>query len=141
MPPPYTLGSEHLRTVEEIVYLGVTNQSNLKFSSHVSSRISKAKQILGITKRTLFNALQNEKLLAYTSLCRPVEYAAPVWDPQNRELVYKLEMLQKQAVRFNTKVKGRESVTEARKILNLTPLEERRKTLRMSLLMQIRSKE
>ena len=72
-------------------------------------------------KRTLYNAPEKAKFLAYTSLCRPIlEYAATVWDPQQKNLVHDIEMVQNSAVRFICNLKGRESVSEATENLNLT---------------------
>jgi len=140
--PVYYLGEERLTVVDDILYLGVTIQSDLEFSKHVTQKSKKAKQILGTIKRTLFNAPERAKLLAYASLCRPIiEYGAPVWDPRQRNLVDKLEMVQRQAVRFIMNVKGRDSVTEARNEIGLKTLEDRRKDIRMSLLMRILAKE
>jgi len=141
-PPSYHLGATPLDCVEETTYLGVTLQSNLKFSSHITKKITKAKQVLGMLKRGLFDAPQPAKLLAYTALCRPIiEYAAVVWDPSKKEHIYNIEMVQNDAIRFICGIKGRASITEARDKVGLQTLELRRKDLRFRLLMKILNNE
>ena len=82
---------------------------------------------------------KKSKLLAYyTSLCRPImEYADTLWDPTDKRTVDFLEKIQSKAVRFIRNPKGRESVTEAKALLGLVPLVDRRKNHRVSLLMRI----
>ena len=48
----YTLDDSPLQITEETKYLGVVNQSDLKFTNHIYVQISKAKQQLGIIKST-----------------------------------------------------------------------------------------
>ena len=44
-------------------------------------------------KRALYDAPKDAKLLAYTSLCRPlIEYASALWDPVLSYLVYDLDI-------------------------------------------------
>ena len=63
-------------------YLSVVLQSNLKFDQHKALKKDKASKTLGAIKHILKQALQEGRLLAYTSLCRPIpEYADTVWDP------------------------------------------------------------
>lgn len=131
-----------LAHVQEIKYLGITIQSDLKFDNHIHEKIKKASKVLGCIKSTLYDAPQKAKLLAYTSLCRPIlEYADTVWDPANKLNSYNIDMVQNRAVRFIKNLKGRESVTDARLKLGLPSLQDRRKTHRLSLLMRILSDE
>jgi len=129
-----------LSIVEKTKYLGVTLQSNLKFDRHIYSVILKAIKKLGMNKRTLHNAPQGAKLLAYTSLCRPhVEYAATVWDSPLGYLSEDIEMVQNKAIRFISSLRGRVSISEERANLKLKTLAERRKKSRHSLLIQLLS--
>ena len=58
-----------------------TLQSNLTFNLHIAETSLRSKKILGRIKHPMHNALQDAKLLVYTSLCRPIlEYADVVWD-------------------------------------------------------------
>ena len=136
--PSYRLGTTNVLWVEETRYLGVTLQQNLKFDKHISEKVDKASGILGTIKHTIRTAPEKSKLLAYTSLCRPImEYADTLWDPTDKRCVDSLEKIQSKAVRFIRNLKGRESVTEAKTLLGLVPLADRRKNHRVSLLMRI----
>ena len=139
----YNIGRSPLCCVTDAVYLGVTLQSDLKFTAHINNKISKANKILGIIKRTLYGAPPKAKLMAYTALCRPViEYASVLWDPHIQRDVYNIEMVQHRAVRFISGLKGQtDSVTEEMNKLGLKPLANRRKSQRVSLLMRILTNE
>ena len=54
----YTLNTTPLNTVQQSKYLGVILQSDLKFSSHIQLKVSKAKQQLGMIKQVLHGAPQ-----------------------------------------------------------------------------------
>ena len=56
-----------------------------------------------------------------------MEYADTLWDPTDKRSVDSLEKIQSKAVRFIRNFKGRESVTEAKTLLGLVPLADRRK--------------
>ena len=142
-PASYSLGHEQLTTVSSTKYLGVTIQSDMKFTEHIEAKTTKAKQVLGMIKRTLHKAPEKAKLLAYTSLCRPIlEYASSVWDPHQRKYIEKNESIQNNAIRFISDLQGRESITEARELLlHLQTLEQRRQLSRSSLLTRILSND
>ena len=82
-------------------YLGVIMQSNLTFDQHMALKKNIASKTLGAVKHILKQAPQKIRLLAYTSLCRPIlEYADTVWDPTLAKEIESLEMLQHRTVRF-----------------------------------------
>ena len=87
----------------------------------------------------MYDAPKEAKLLAYTSLCRPIlEYADVVWDPSAKSKIQDIELVQNSAVRFISSLKGRtDSVSEARNQLQLQALEERRKNHRLCFSMRI----
>jgi len=74
----------------------------------------------------MFDAPKEAKLLAYTSLCRPIlDYADVVWDPATRSEVHDVELIQNSAILFISHLEGRtSSVSETRNELGL---EDRRK--------------
>lgn len=140
--PSYKLGSTPVQWTEETKYLGVTMQSNLKFDKHIVLKSQKASRVLGAIKFALHDAPKNGKLLAYTSLCRPLlEYADTLWDPYLKTTIHDIEMVQNRAVRFISGLKGRESVSDARCELGLLPLQARRKNHRLTLLTRILQSE
>ena len=129
-------------TVKETTYLGVTMQSDLKFSKHITTKVNTANKVLGCMKFALHDASVKARLLAYTSLCRPVlEYADTLWDPADNSTIEDIEVTQSKAVRFIKNIKERRGITEARSQLQLQPLKDRRKNHRLSLLMRILSDE
>jgi len=89
----------------------------------------------------MYDAPKDAKLLAYTSLCRPIlDYADVVWDPAVRSKVHDIELIQNSAVQFISDMKGHaDSVSEARDELGLQSLVDRRKNHRLCLLTRIRS--
>jgi hypothetical protein len=135
----YTLGDSSLDWVDCIKYLGIIIQSDLKFSAHITEKCSKANKILGGIKHIMYGAPREAKMLAYSSLCRPIlEYADAVWDPHTKLAIHKVEMIQNKAIRFIKNLKGRdESVSTARDDLDLLSLEKRRRNHRLSLLLRI----
>ena len=80
------------------------------------------------------------KLLAYTSLCRPIlEYADVVWDPSPRSKIYDIELVQNS---FISNLKGRtDSVFRAKNQLQLQCLENRRRNHRVCFLTGILQNE
>ena len=138
--PNYSLGGSKLKCVDDTKYLGITLQSNLKFDKHITKKINDTTKVLGCIKYTLYEAPERGKLLAYTSLCRPVlEYGDTLWDPPDNKTSDIIELVQNRAIRFIKNMKGRHGVTEARDQLELKSLKDRRKSHRLSLLMRILS--
>ena len=90
-----------------------------------------ASRILGLIKHTIRTAPEKSKLLAYTSLCRPIMESADIlWDHTDKWSVDSLEKIQSKqskAVRFIRHFKGRKSVTEAKAPFGLIPLADWRK--------------
>ena len=66
MPPSYKIGEHPLNYVDEIKYLGVVMQSNLKFDKNRSSKVNSAKKVPECIKYALKDAHQPAKLLAYS---------------------------------------------------------------------------
>jgi len=80
--PTYKLGQASIPWVDSTKYLGATLQQDPNFDQHLSQKIDKATKILGAMKYMLNSAPIPRKLLAYTSLCRPIqEYADTLLGP------------------------------------------------------------
>ena len=70
---------------------------------------------------------------------RPIiEYASPVWDTNNKNVIQKVESVQRKAVRFiMNDYKRDSSVSKMIKELNLDPIELRRKVKKLKLMHSI----
>ena len=67
-----------------------------------------------------------------------MEYATQVWDPHQKSLIYKIEMIQRRAARWVfSNYDFHSSASSMFKDLNWSTLEERRKASRLSLLSRI----
>ena len=114
----------------------------LKFDKHISAKINSANRVLGSIKHSIREAPAASKLLAYTSLCRPIlEYADCLWDPADKSSSEAIEQVQKQAVRFVKNIRGRHGVADALSKLELSTLKDRRLNHRIALLLRILSNE
>lgn len=99
--PFYHLNNIPLDSVNSYKYLGVHITSNLTWSLHIEYIIGKANSTLGYLRHNFSNAPSSLKLLLYQSLVHPkLEYAAAVWDPHNENLIFSLELVQNNSVRF-----------------------------------------
>ena len=50
-----------------------------------------AKQQLGMIKKVFYWATTNAKLLAYKTICLPLEYAAAAWGPSSQKYISGIE--------------------------------------------------
>ncbi|XP_067932804.1 uncharacterized protein [Watersipora subatra] len=134
----YNLGNLPLVWTEDTKYLGVIIQSDLKFDQHIKSKCSKSRKILGGIKHLMYSTPKEAKLLAYTSLCRPIlEYADAVWATTNKNTIQCIELVQNDAIRFISNMRERgKSVSEARNQLGIKSLKDRRKSHRLCLLIR-----
>ncbi len=124
------------------MYLGVTITNNLSWSTHtcINNITSNANRSLGFIRRNLYSCSKPIKQTAYTSLVRPLlEYSNSVWDPHQKELIQKLEMIQKRAARFTTNTYDKTtSITQLVKDLNWDTLQHRRTANRLTILHKAR---
>jgi hypothetical protein len=90
-------------------------------------------------RHTLYDAGPKLRKLAYFSLCRSgLEYGAEAWDPSQKSLSQKIEILQNKAIRFIYGLKGRGvSISAILEGNNIQTMEARRKEQRRSLLSKI----
>ena len=95
--------------------------------------------MLNLIKRNLGKCTNKVKSKAYTSLVCPIlEYATQVWDPYQKSLIYKIEMIQRRTARWVfSNYDFHSSVSSMLKDLNWSTLEERRKASRLTLLSRI----
>ena len=124
----YILHNHILEPVSSAKYLGVTLQSDLKWTKHTNNIISNANKSLGFLKRNLKTSNTNIKSQAYLSLVRPkLEYACSVWDPHTADQRNKIEMVQRRAARYAcNQYHNTSSVTDMIDNLNWPTLQQRR---------------
>ena len=135
----YSLCNHVLSEVDTAKYLGINLSSELSWSPHVSSVVSKANSTLGFLGRNLRKCPSKLKETAYLSLVRStLEYAATLWDPYYVRDIDSLEQVQRRAARFTTgDYHTTSSVTAMLAELGWKRLEDRRKDLRLALLYKI----
>ena len=127
----YTMKGEPLEIVDHHPYLGVELSNNLKYNLHVDNICKKASSVLGFLKRNLRHCPPKVKERAYQSLVRPkLEYATPIWIPQQKTQQKQVEQVQRKAARFvNNKPYNPErpdSVTSMIQEMKWNTLEQRR---------------
>jgi hypothetical protein len=135
----YTLSGHILKEVVDAQYLGVTIDSGLDWSKHITTMVSKANGKLAFLRRNLKGCPIKLKEIAYFSLIRAqLEYSSTVWDPHQKGNIAKIEMVQRRAARF---VKGnykfQESVTQMLQELKWCTLSSRRQNMRLSMFYKI----
>ena len=97
-PPIWRAGGRLANTL-----LGINLSSELSWSPHVSSVVSKANSTLGFLRRNLRKCPSKLKETAYLSLVRStLEYAATIWDAYYVRDIDSLEQVQRRAARFTT---------------------------------------
>ena len=137
----YRLGGTILKNVEQNSYIGIEISADLKWSTHMTGLGTKAGSTRGFLRRNLRNCAQECRRLAYIALVRStLEYGAVVWDPYLKQDTENLQRIQRQAAGFITRdYRSREPGCIGRILdfLDLPPLEERRRQLRLSMLYNI----
>lgn len=99
----YTLKAD-LKPMEETIAekdVGVTIDNKLSFDKHITEKVSKAKSIIGVIRRTFeYLDLKTFRML-YVSLVRPhLEYANPVWNPYLKKHIDMIENIQRRATKL-----------------------------------------
>ena len=135
----YFFCGSKLEQVDSASYLGITVNSKLKWSEHISSISSKASRSLELIKRNLWNCPKKVRETAYTSIVRPkLEYASASWDPHYKKDVSTLERVQRKAARFCLQNFSKTaSVTDMLSDLKWDTLETRRKKNRLTLMYKL----
>ena len=135
----YFFCGSKLEQVDSASYLGITVNSKLKWSEHISSISSKASRSLGLIKRNLWNCPRKVRETAYTSIVRPkLEYASASWDPHYKKDISTLERVQRKAARFCLQNFSKTaSVTDMLSDLKWDTLETRRKKNRLTLMYKL----
>ena len=112
-------------------YLGVIIDKNLNWNEHTVKIVNKANCVLGFLRRNLKQCSPHIKVLCYKSLVRPVlDYANVIWFLYHQQNIYKLEIIQKRAVRLvSNNCERLASVTEMLKDIGWPTINQRRDNL------------
>ena len=121
-----TNGTISIEKVKREKDLGVIFDSKLTFTEHISTKVSKANQIVGLIFRT-FTFMDREMFInLFKSLVRPhLEYATTIWAPIYKKDAIQIENVQRRATRLVSDLKNL-SYTERLKTLGLQSLIYRR---------------
>jgi len=99
LPPAGTgfqLAGINLPITSEVLDLGVTFNSKLNFSDHISSIIGKAKQKLFLVKKIFVSKNPNILIMAFKTYVIPLlEHCSQVWNPHTVTDIRRLESVQR----------------------------------------------
>ncbi|XP_072176986.1 uncharacterized protein [Diadema setosum] len=127
----YHLNNAPLKSVDSGKYLGATIDSDSKWPQHINNTVNKANNVLTFLRRNLRIKSSDVKATAYKTLVRPI-VESTVWDPSSRNLIHKVEMVQRRAARFTlNRYHNTSSVTKMLQVLDWTTLEQRRENDRL----------
>ena len=115
-----------LQNVDSMKDLGVIIDCELNFELHISEKVTKAYQTLGILRQNFSDADKFTFLLLYKTMVRShLEYASSVWNPYKATQIMNLEKVQKRATKLIKSCKHM-SYKERLNYLNLPTLKFRR---------------
>ena len=97
----YKMDKSKLKNVDQEKYLGVIINKRLSWLPHanmISYHVNLKSQCL---QRNLRTCNRDIKLQCYKTYVRPIiEYASPVWDNNNKNVIQKVQSVQRKAARF-----------------------------------------
>jgi hypothetical protein len=95
------VGFVELEHVDVMLDLGVMVDTELSYKQHITSKINKAYQMIGILNRNFKHLSKSSFMLLYKCLIRStLEYANTVWNPYRISLIEDLEKVQKRATKL-----------------------------------------
>ena len=84
-------------------YLGLNIHKSLSWDSHIDTITKKANSTLAFLGRNVSRCPTIIKAQCYTTLVRPtLEYASSIWSPSKKDIINKVEAVQRRAARFVT---------------------------------------
>ena len=115
-----------LEHVTSILDLGIVVDEKLSFDSHISGKVCKAFQMLGVINRNFKMLCKDTFILLYKSLVRTsLEYGHSIWNPSRVSYISDIEKVQKRATKMVHTCKHL-SYVERLKFLQLPTLKFRR---------------
>ena len=96
----YQLQDTTLDKVEQEKDIGVIVDDQLRFHRHISEKVTKANNVIGIIRRSFTHLNEEIFLKLYKALVRPhLEYAAVVWSPSYKKYIKSIENVQRRATK------------------------------------------
>jgi len=98
----YKLNNHHLKTVNEILDLGVYLVTDFTFSRHFNYICAKAASMLGFLKRNCkhFTSLGSLKIIYFSYVRSQLEFASVLWSPYYLGHIKRIEAIQKSFTRY-----------------------------------------
>ena len=97
----YYYGNQLILEASNFKYLGIIIRSYINWADRVNYTLRKAWKALHFIMRILKMGNNNTKLLAYTSLVRPIlKYGAVCWDPYGEGQVSAVNRAEKRGAKF-----------------------------------------
>ena len=122
----YTTGEHNIEDTIDERYLGVLLSETLTTSRHIANIARKAKQIVGVIRRTYEYRSKNILVPLYKSLVRPhLEYCVEAWRPYLQQDINNIEGVQRRMTNMMREVEEEEYEQRMKKT-NLMSLEMRR---------------
>jgi len=122
----FSISNTLLPELSSVVDLGVTIDPDLKFSDHISSIVTRAKQRAALVHRCFISRNISNLVMAFKIYVRPlVEYAPQIWSPHHISLINLVEGVQRS---FTKRLPGFKHFSYAERLshLQLQSLEQRR---------------
>ena len=95
-PNQYTISSRPISFTDNTRDLGVLIDSKLTFKAHINNIIHKAFIRLRLILKCFRSRDKRTLTRAYCTYVQPIlEYCSPVWSPQNKQLITKIECVQR----------------------------------------------
>lgn len=136
--PSLEFDSTVIDEVRNHKHLGLTIQNDLKWNSHIENICTTGHKRLDILSHLKYKLDRRSLEILYLSFIRPIlEYACVVWDNCSDELCEKVEYVQRRAARIVSGGIVRTSQNILYKELGWTPLQTRRRELRLTMMHKI----
>ena len=103
--PQYTMQSQDdiqvLQAIDEEKDLGVILDPTLSFNRHITAKVAKANQFMGMVRRVFADLDKEMFLILYKTKIRPhMEYATTVWNPYLLKDIRRVEGVQRRATKL-----------------------------------------
>ena len=113
----FVIGAHAIQSVSSTVDLGVTVNSNLKFSLHINKTCSKANKRANLILRCFESKSLESLVSAFKVYVRPIlEYCSVVWNPCILKDINNLESVQR---RFTKRLPGMKKFSYHQRLANL----------------------